>query len=750
MNSNVQEKLNIINGLGGKSLYYSTDIRERKNVQRLFDDVAVKCKEINGVIHAAGVIEDAYILRKKEDIFDKVITPKVAGLVHMDELSSELQLDFFMMFSSIASLMPNQGQSDYAAANSFLDYYAHYRNNLVDYGQRYGRSLVINWPLWADGGMRVTPEETAHLLKVFGMKPLPTEQGIHLFEQALREISARNDFYQLIAIDGDKEKIAACLGIESELVDQKTNGPGNELTRPQIEKGLRAIFSQQFNLAAEKLDVCASMSEFDVDSLVLLNIAKQINKRYQIGINPTAFFEADTIEKLVEFILDRSLRTLNKTSKSVNNMVLRHNSSLVNTGASDLATMLFRRTFSTSEFYLKDHVVEEQYNMPGACYIEMARQAAAIMLGDKAATTLSHNLWISQLSSPQENFDAFVQFTVKGSGYDYEVFSYKNIAGVKEKEVHAIGQVSPTVERQSEPIILDIDDIFKRCKSVQHSEEVYRQIIEEGLHVGPTFMPMQEIRLSHREAIGRLKLPSSIADTLLDYVLHPTMLTGFFQTALICNRYDDKSDHGFRYIPIGIDEITIHAEVGDQCYVYVKAHEQNQRNKKLRKYDIWVCQKNGLVSVKLNGFAIRALVDSQVHVSNAKGFDAEVDLNQADLAQSSSLSFDDSQFTEKTISYLKGVLAEPIGLLKDEIQVKEAFESYGINSIMIVELNKVLEDLFGPLSKTLFFEYSNLDELAGFFIDNHSETLGNLMNTSTAKTSNAALTVSETVSEHLG
>ncbi|MFQ3244034.1 MAG: polyketide synthase PksJ [Arenicella sp.] len=753
LNSNIQEKLNIINDLGGKSLYYSTDIRERQNVQRLFDDVVVKCQQVNGVIHAAGVIEDAYILRKKEDIFDKVITPKVAGLVHMDELSSELQLDFFMMFSSIASLMPNQGQSDYAAANSFLDHYVHYRNNLVDDGQRYGRSLVINWPLWADGGMRVTAEETAHLLKVFGMKPLSTEQGIHLFEQALREISEHKDFCQLFAIDGDKEKIAACLGIESEFSDQKTNDAENQLSRPQIEKDLRAIFSQQFNLAAEKLDVRASMNEFDVDSLVLLNITKQINQRYQIGINPTAFFEADTIEKLVEFILGKSVTTLNKTSKSVNNMVLRHNSSLINIDDSDLATMLFCRTFSTSEFYLKDHVVEEQYNMPGACYIEMARQAAAIMLGDKATTALSHNFWISQLSSPQENFVAFVEFTVKGSGYDYEVFSYKNIAGVKEKEVHAIGQVSATAERQSEPISLDIDEVFKRCKLVQYPEEVYRQIIAEGLHVGPTFMPMQEIRLSQGEAIGHLKLPSSIAHTLLDYVLHPTMLTGFFQTALICNRYDDKSDHGFRYIPIGIDEITIHAEVGDQCYVYAKAHEQNQRNKKLRKYDIWVCQKNGLVSVKLNGFAIRALVDSQVHVSNAKGFDAEVDLNQTDFAQPSPLLFDDSQLTEKTVSYLKGVLAEPIGLLKDEIQDNEAFESYGINSIMIVELNKVLEDIFGPLSKTLFFEYSNLDELADFFVDNHSETLGNLMNTSAAKTSsatktsNAAITVSETVSE---
>jgi len=95
-------------------------------------------------------------------------------------MTRDMPLDFFLVFSSIAALMPNQGQSDYASGNSFLDAFAEYRNGLCEQGQRQGLSIAVNWPLWANGGMQVTPEEEAHLRKAFGMLPLKTELGLHI------------------------------------------------------------------------------------------------------------------------------------------------------------------------------------------------------------------------------------------------------------------------------------------------------------------------------------------------------------------------------------------------------------------------------------------------------------------------------------------------------------------------------------------------------------------------------------------
>src|SRR5262249_30452527 len=67
----------------------------------------------------------------------------------------ELKLEFMILFSSLTGALGNVGQGDYAAGNGFLDAYAEYRNGLVKEGKRQGRTLSINWPLWAEGGMKV-------------------------------------------------------------------------------------------------------------------------------------------------------------------------------------------------------------------------------------------------------------------------------------------------------------------------------------------------------------------------------------------------------------------------------------------------------------------------------------------------------------------------------------------------------------------------------------------------------------------
>jgi len=759
-NAKIEEKVSVVRALGGGCDYYSADIGDREGLSTLLQHIILSHGTLNGVIHAAGVIEDAYILRKKESVYDKVVRPKVLGLVNLDELTKHEKLDFFMMFSSIASLMPNQGQSDYAAANSFLDCYADYRNTMARRGKRYGGSLAINWPLWADGGMQVTAEEEAHLLKVFGMRPLAKDLGMSIFEYSLQLMGHKQAPAQLFAIDGDKQKIAQCLGMDAE----QYSLPAVVSEELSVETVIRGIFSAQFDIAADKIDGSANISEFGLDSLSLLNIVKQVNEAYSAGVKPTIFFEINSIDKFIQYVADKthSFRgpQRSKSSQSTSNRVEeasvnaietlydRHNCSLVDVSKSNPEIGLFKRTFRCAEFYLKDHVVEGQYNMPGACYIEMARQAAALLLDEKTAVTLSNNYWVSQLSSPGKDFDAYIQFVEKGEGYEYEVFSYavdaEQALEVGQKRVHAMGRLSTKTGKNDEPApqeYCDLAAIRSRCQATQYPDQVYRQIIAEGLHVGPTFMPMLKIELNKTEALATLRLPESIADTLDDYVLHPTMLTGFFQTALISNRYDDPSDHGLRYIPIGIDDITVFGAVTENCFVYSSARKKNQKNTKLKKYDIRICQPDGLVVVTLKGFAIRALVDEPVteavviapSVQMNNSSPNNINQNNTSLTVSDSVmiknaEIDDSQIVDATNAYLKQLLAEPLGIPADEIEVGEDFENYGINSVMIVELNKVFEDIFGPLSKTLFFEYVNLEELAEFFIDNYTEVLKNILN----------------------
>ena len=716
LNAQIQEKIATIASLGGQCSYYSTDITQADELQKTFLEIKNTYPHIHGVIHAAGVIEDAYILLKKEDSFRHVINTKVKGLLNLDTATRHENLDFVCLFSSIAALMPNQGQSDYASANSFLDSYAALRNRLRDQNKCNGFTLAINWPLWAQGGMRVTPEEEAHLLNEFGMAPLEEKTGLEIFEQGLKFASRYGHTYDLnhiVAIDGEKTKIAHCLGIENQqntlsdiTIRHEINQKGpemNSIANNDIENEVKNKFSELFDIAAEKIDGEISMKELGLDSISMVSIIQHINTLFEIDLKPTVFFELDTINQFVQFI---DAHCQDKKALSLP----RYNTSLIDIDQSNPSEKQFQRTFNVAEFYLEDHVVEGQYNMPGACYIEMARQAGDLLLGNKAVIKLTNNYWARQLSSPEKDFTAYINILPKSPGFDYEVISYNDD---REKIVHAIGTL---VNRENNaavsiaPDYLDLNAVRSRCTALQQPDQVYQQIIAEGLHVGPTFKPMQQILLGKDEALSTLALPVSIQDTVDDYVLHPTMLTGVFQTALISNRFNEENQQA-HFIPMGIDELEIFAPVTSRCLVYSKSTKSNDN---LKKFDLLVCREDGLVAVRLNGFAIRALKNAEKK-DNDKHYHPELTSDKSD--QSS------KQLAQASYHFIKNLLSPHIGLSVEEIDNGESFDAYGINSVMIVELNKSFEDAFGPLSKTLFFEYRNIQELAEYFIENHAEKL---------------------------
>jgi hypothetical protein len=112
-----------------------------------------------------------------------VLAPKVAGTIHLDRATRQLELDFLVLFSSLTWTLGNVGQSDYAAANAFMDRYATHRNLLVKTGQRRGRTLSIGWPLWAAGGMQVD-EATLSAMRLQGFGALATADGIDVLYRA--------------------------------------------------------------------------------------------------------------------------------------------------------------------------------------------------------------------------------------------------------------------------------------------------------------------------------------------------------------------------------------------------------------------------------------------------------------------------------------------------------------------------------------------------------------------------------------
>ncbi len=99
---------------------------------------------IDGVFHAAGVLDDAPLLLKSAQSAMRVLDPKVRGTLVLEEILRDVDYKFLVLFSSISSLLAPPGQIDYSAANAFLDTFAQGRK---------GRVLAVNWDAWREVGM---------------------------------------------------------------------------------------------------------------------------------------------------------------------------------------------------------------------------------------------------------------------------------------------------------------------------------------------------------------------------------------------------------------------------------------------------------------------------------------------------------------------------------------------------------------------------------------------------------------------
>ncbi|MFI5825023.1 ACP S-malonyltransferase [Streptomyces rishiriensis] len=180
-----QEAIDRVAALGATVEHVVADVGREDDVRRLLAGVRGQHGGLDGIVHAAGRIHDALVANKTPEDVDAVLAGKLAGAVHLDALTRDDELDFFMMFSSLTALTGNAGQSDYGYASAFLAAFASRREALRSRGERSGRAIALIWPYMRYGGMRVDTATEGYLLRRHGLAPVDTDLAIDAFDLSL-------------------------------------------------------------------------------------------------------------------------------------------------------------------------------------------------------------------------------------------------------------------------------------------------------------------------------------------------------------------------------------------------------------------------------------------------------------------------------------------------------------------------------------------------------------------------------------
>ncbi|MCX7747906.1 MAG: amino acid adenylation domain-containing protein [Clostridia bacterium] len=287
---------------GARVQYRQVDVTKMDPVQALIQEIRDEFGGLNGIIHSAGIIRDHFILKKAPQEFLEVLEPKVKGVVNLDEASKDLSLDFFILFSSIAGTLGNQGQGDYSAANAFMDAFAGYRNTLVAAKERTGRTLSINWPLWQEGGMHVDNETQKIMRQELGIAALETKAGIKALYQCLGSKKG-----QVMVLSGELAKIRKQLFghvpvILQETAELRASDVEPKMLQEKTLYQLKQLMGSVIRMDPARIDAEEPMENYGIDSILVVQFNQKLSEVFG-ELSKTLFFEYENLRELAEYFV---------------------------------------------------------------------------------------------------------------------------------------------------------------------------------------------------------------------------------------------------------------------------------------------------------------------------------------------------------------------------------------------------------------------------------------------------------------
>ncbi|NDV85371.1 amino acid adenylation domain-containing protein [Aurantimonas aggregata] len=345
-------------------------------------------------------------------------------------------------------------------------------------------------------------------------------------------------------------------------------------------------------------------------------------------------------------------------------------------------------------FYLRDHRVQGSRILPGAMSLELVRRAAAGVDGVGTAT-LSGLTWRRPLELNSGTIDVRVETTATRTASS----GFRLVARDDPQSDYVRGTVAATTPAEA-PQTIDLESSKAACRRVHDPDWLYAAYAALGIAYGPSFRSVVGLWSGNGQVLAQLRLPTAEASGCY---LHPAMLDAAFQAAMALFVDDDDAQLA---LPFGIERMEVYAPTTGAMWAHLRTVPSGAA---IRKLDIDLADESGRLCVRIEGFSLRRLA-TLPEGRTLPGVAPETATPGRDVAE----------------TYFVGLVAHASGMDAAAISVSAPLEEYGIDSIMITRLTDRLEEDFGQLSRTLFFEHQTLGALIGHFRERHGARLASV------------------------
>ena len=313
-----QDKIEQLKKQGVEVVVTMGDVTSLPEMENIFKDISANMPPVKGILHLAGILDDHPYSQMSWEQMQRVLAPKVQGSWVLHQLTRKMELDFFILFSSVASVIGNPGQANYAAANFFLDQMASYRQSL-------GLPvLTINWGFWESLGL-VT--EKKGQTKIKGSRLIKPESGLQIMDRLIHSDIGQTVITPVVWSEllepFPKDRIPPLYRLfEDQKIDKtemagaglgsKTGITANQLQPLSaaerlnlIAEYLRQEIARVVGVSASKLELDKPLNTMGIDSLMAIELKNSVESSMEVSLPIATLLKGPAIMEMAADLVEQ-------------------------------------------------------------------------------------------------------------------------------------------------------------------------------------------------------------------------------------------------------------------------------------------------------------------------------------------------------------------------------------------------------------------------------------------------------------